>query len=408
MPRKPMSGRRLGDLTTDLSVAALLRVVSVKQVKQALRETDAEGERIRLLPPVLVVYLVIMIGLQAQVSVQENLRMLLHSLRLRFGQGRLKVAGGTAISFARRRLGVRPMAWLFAKVAQPLARTAHPDCFWKTLRPMAVDGTSAAVSCTKLNCERFGRPKNQHGQAGYPQVKIVVLLECATRAVVGWTMGASDDDEKTLAESLWDRLTPDMLLMADRAFYSFHRWRDCSGRCGALLWRVRNDLKPERLQALADGSYLALIRPSQKLIRRRLARSDESMTVRVIEYQAVMADDSLGERVRLFTDLLDPEVASAEELAALYPHRWPVETGFDELKSHLRGPERVLRSQRPELVEQEIHGFLLAHYIVRATMYEAAARDGCPPREMSFTHAVHVIRRHTADFPPSGPVAPNS
>lgn len=39
---------------------------------------------------------------------------------------------------------------------------------------------------------------------------------------------------------------------------------------------------------------------------------------------------------------------------------------FDEFKTHLRGgAEIVLRSKRPRLVIQEIHGLLLAHFAIR-------------------------------------------
>ena len=124
------------------------------------------------------------------------------------------------------------------------------------------------------------------------------------------------------------------------------------------------------------------------------------MTVRVVEYVPCYEDSTDGERVRLLTTLLDPEEASAEELAALFPQRWEIETGFDELKTHLRGKDRVFRSQRPDLVEQEIYGFLLAYYVVRKVIADAARKNREPPATFSFTHAVRVIRRKLALFPP--------
>src|SRR5207253_10754500 len=69
--------------------------------------------------------------------------------------------------------------------------------------------------------------------------------------------------------------------------------------------------------------------------------------------------------LRLVTTILDPLRAPAEELAALYHERWEIENTFDELKTHLRGRQIVLRSKTPELVRQEFYGFLLAHFAVR-------------------------------------------
>lgn len=103
--------------------------------------------------------------------------------------------------------------------------------------------------------------------------------------------------------------------------------------------------------------------------------------------------------VRLFTTLTDPRSAPAEELAMLYTQRWEAETDFDELKTHLRGPDRILRSPIPDLVEQEIYGFLLAYAVVRLTMFEAARRENFPPNRLSFIHAVRVIRRRIAFSP---------
>jgi IS4 transposase len=106
--------------------------------------------------------------------------------------------------------------------------------------------------------------------------------------------------------------------------------------------------------------------------------------------------------VRLITTLLDPAQAPAEELAHLYTERWTEESSFDELKTHLRGSGRVLRSPLPDLVEQEWYGFLLAYYVVRVTIAEAARREGASPRTFSFVRAVRVIKRRLAFSPSDG------
>jgi hypothetical protein len=52
--------------------------------------------------------------------------------------------------------------------------------------------------------------------------------------------------------------------------------------------------------------------------------------------------------------------------------RWEHETGNDQLKTHLRGPGRVLRSRSPDMVRQEIYGYLLTHYAISALICQAA------------------------------------
>ena len=102
--------------------------------------------------------------------------------------------------------------------------------------------------------------------------------------------------------------------------------------------------------------------------------------------------------------ILDPDKAPASELAALYHQRWEIETAFDELKTHLRGAQIVLRSKTPDLVRQEFYGLMMAHFAIRGLMHEAALKAGQDPDRLSFLHAVRVIRRKLAVYhaiPPS-------
>ena len=61
--------------------------------------------------------------------------------------------------------------------------------------------------------------------------------------------------------------------------------------------------------------------------QRGTKKGSEAVIVRVIEYRLTdpgVADDK-GEIYRLITTILDPSVATAAELAALYPQRWEIE-----------------------------------------------------------------------------------
>ena len=87
--------------------------------------------------------------------------------------------------------------------------------------------------------------------------------------------------------------------------------------------------------------------------------------------------DELNALSRGYIDLspvVDPLQGPADELAALYHDRWEIETALDELKTHLRGANIVLRSKTPDLVRQEFYGLLMAHFAVRALMHGARGR----------------------------------
>ena len=53
----------------------------------------------------------------------------------------------------------------------------------------------------------------------------------------------------------------------------------------------------------------------------------------------------------------------------------------------------ILRSKTPDLVLQEVHGLMLAHYAVRRLIHEAARKVDEDPDRLSFVHAVRVVRR---------------
>jgi hypothetical protein len=95
--------------------------------------------------------------------------------------------------------------------------------------------------------------------------------------------------------------------------------------------------------------------------------------------------------------------ARADELADGYHQRWEQETGHDQLKTHLRGPGRLLRSRLPELVYQEIWAWLIVHYAMAVLITRAAEAADVDPDRVSFTRMLRIARRTatgTAGFPP--------
>lgn len=71
--------------------------------------------------------------------------------------------------------------------------------------------------------------------------------------------------------------------------------------------------------------------------------------MRVIDY-AIEDGRHNDQHYRLLTTILDPHAASATQLAGVYSQRWKIESIFDELKTHQRGPRTVLRSRSPDPV----------------------------------------------------------
>jgi Transposase DDE domain len=253
------------------------------------------------------------------------------------------------------------------------------------------------VADSEENEKEFGRPGASEGHSAYPQLRFVALLENGTHVLFAARWGRYDRSELSLAEEVIQHLRAGMLCLADRLYLGGPLWKKAVQTGADLLWRCQRRMKFSCVQRLEDGSYLSYIYPERDDRRRHSEDPERRLLVRVIEYR-LRGMQSKEPWYRLVTTLVDPQQAPARELAALYQQRWEIETTLDEFKVHLRGPQVVLRSHTPDLVKQEFYGFLMLHFAVRSFMHEAALSAQRDPDELSFVHAVRVLKRHLPMF----------
>lgn len=308
-----------------------------------------------------------------------------------------------ALFQARKRLGSEPLRVLYDTAAVPLADPQVTGDFYRSWRLMSIDGLCLDVADTDANVERFGRPPSSRGGGrggAFPQVRVLGLAECGSHAIVDAAIGAYRHGEQTLAESVLRSLTPGMLLLADRGFFSYTLW-DKSRATGAdLLWRLKSNAVLPVETRYSDGSFASHVYPGTKARRNHT----DAIAVRVVEYTLDRADAESSERTyRLLTTITDPDAAPADELAQLYFQRWEIETAFAELKTHQRSPALVLRSKVPDGVIQEVYGYLCVHYAIRWLMHSAATNFGHDPDRLSFTRSLRAARRTTASHPGFSP-----
>ena len=403
MPRagwvKPETDRRLSDL---VSVGVLTRVFPPDVVDEVIAEVGRTEQRRRALPARVVAYFAVGMALYSEGSYEDVFAQLTDGLSWSSRWADTYVPPSkSAIFQARARLGAEPVEALFRRVAGPLATEATPGSWLARRRLVALDGTCLDVADTADNARHFGRPGVMKGeQAAFPQARLVALAECGTHAMFDAVVGAYTTAEVTLAGQLVERLQPGMLVIADRLFYGFPLWRKAQATGADLLWRAKTNIKPRHIATLADGSWLAEVRPGGNA-----GRHTPPLTVRIIDYTIDDGRDH-PESYRLLTTILDPDEAPATELAAAYAQRWEIELALDELKTHQRGPRTVLRSKSPDLVRQEIWGHLCCHYAIRTLMADTAEHAGHDPDRVSFVAALRIARRslaHQGDFPPSRP-----
>ena len=391
-------------ITDYISLGVIAKFFPRERVHAVLEQTGRASVRERDLPAHVVVYYVIALALYMRSSYREVLRCLLEGVQWLLDPSTVvKVAGKSGISQARTRLGAKPVQALYEAMVAPIAGKRTKGAWYRQWRLVSLDGSTLDVADTQENEKAFGRPGASRGSSAFPKIRFVALLENGTHVLWAARMDKYSTDELTLAEEVVPALQKGMLCLADRFFPGHKLWQKAAATGADLLWRTRQNARLEVDQRLPDGSYLSRIYPSTS--DRRNER--KAIVVRVIDYRLDKVPDA-EPIYRLITTILDHKLAPAKELAALYHERWEIETALDELKTHLRGAQIVLRSKTPELIKQEFYGLLMAHFAIRGLMHEAALKAGEDPDRLSFLHAVRVVQRRMARFAAISPSAQKS
>jgi hypothetical protein len=408
-----------GVLTDWVSLGVLASAVPRDAVDDAVAGTGRGAKRAGgKLPPHVMVYFVMALALFADDDYEEVAARLMETLR---GWGcwdrewEVPTRGG--ITQARRRLGPEPLAEVFSQVAGPVAGLDTAGAFLGPWRLMSLDGMEWDVPDSTANRAAFGSRAGSEGPAAYPKIRVVTISECgshaAVLAAVGPAAGGKGSGEQSLARGLLPRVEEDWLVIADRNFYCWRDWCTAADTGAALLWRVKSDILLPVLEPLPDGSFRSVL-VSPKITRgKRQAlveaarhgrdlEEDQARYVRVIEYEIPDREgNGKDELFALVTSITDFRLAPAEALARAYHQRWEHEGGNAQLKTYLRGPGKVLRSQSPAMAEQEIWGYLLTHYAISALICAAATAAGIDPDRVKFKRTLRIARRAVGPaFPP--------
>ncbi|WP_308129710.1 IS4 family transposase [Kitasatospora aureofaciens] len=411
--------QRAGGLPDQVSIGVLAASVPRDVVDEAVAVCGRQAQRTGgKLPPHLVVYFAMALALFGDDDYEEVMARLTQAL-VSWGSVGVEWVPPTTggITQARQRMGAEVLREVFERVAEPVADLLTPGAFLGPWRLMAIDGVEWDVPDSEQNAAAFGYPG---GGAAFPKARLVSISECASHAHLAAAIGpvvGEGSGEQSLARQLYPALQEDQLLLADSNFYSFEDWRLAAGTGAQLLWRVGVRVDLPLIEDLGDGSYLSLVFSRQAHTRQAKARivqaaregrqphPDQARLVRVIEYD--VPDRGLEaerELICLITTITDPRTVTAERLARAYHDRWEHEVAAAQLKTTMRGPGRILRSKSPDLIRQEIYGYLLTHHAISALICRAATHAGIDPDRVKFTRTLRIVRRHVtatpAAFPP--------
>jgi hypothetical protein len=376
-------------------------IIPLQAIEQVLDETKRWEQRVRKLSMVSMIYFVIGLGFWANLSYKQVLYKLSQALRFLRRQSCEQLPTSHALSSRRQQLGSAPLQLLFERCCHVRATPETPGAFRFGLRLMALDSTIENVPDTPANASAFGRPCSQHGPGAFPQVKGTYLLECGTHLLVAAQFTPWRRNERLVAPDLLRQVPTDSLLTWDAGLHSYALVRQLVVDWQRhLLGRLPADILTPIVQVLPDGSYLTDLLPESAR-----TKGQEPLRLRVIEY--TITDPALpgyGQRHRLLTSLLDPDLAPALDLIDCDHERWEIEIAIDEIDTHQRLARHTLRSKTPEGVRQELYGLLLGYYAVRALMLDAAQSQALDVDRLSFTHALCVIECALPEFQLTDPV----
>jgi hypothetical protein len=333
-------------------------------------------------------WVVLAMGILTDLPIRQVFK---HARRLRTSED---APHRSSLCVARQRLGVAPLRHLFQEVVHPLASPETPGAFYRGLRLMGIDGTVMDVPDTPANEKTFGRPSGgKRGDGAFPQIRKLSLVELGTHVEVAMQIKPCTVSEQAMMPSLLRHVTPEMLLIWDRNFFSYPLWKTLNLREIKVLARVKANLVLRPITHLSDGSYLAKIYANEGARR----NDRDGIVVRVIKYKLDDPQRVGHDEVHvLLTNLLDENAFPACELICGYHERWEQELVNDEQKTH-QDPRRAtkpahLRSETPAGVIQELYALSMGHFVVRALMFEAAQREHLDPDRLSFTGCFQILQ----------------
>jgi hypothetical protein len=361
--------------------------ISAAWVMAALTLTGTATVRRRRLPAEQVLWLVVGMALFRNLSIDEVVREL--ELALPSDDGEVVPS---AIAQARERLGPDPVQWLFQRTGAAWAHASAERHQWRGLKVYGVDGTTVRAPDSIENRVHFGSqgagPKR--GTSGYPLVRLLTLMALRSHLLVDARFGPYSTGEISYAKELWELVPDDSLAIVDRNFFSAAILIPLARDGQRRHWLIRGKKGQQwtTMKKLGSGDELVEMTISQSAhaTDSTLPRGG-TWQMRAIRYQRRGFRPQL-----LFTSMMDPVLFPAKEIIELYHERWELELGFNEVKTEMLEREETIRSRKPDGVEQELWGLLLAYNLVRREMENVAREARVPPSRISFIAGLRFIR----------------
>lgn len=300
-----------------------------------------------------------------------------------------------ALSQRGQSMGVEIFTRILQAALQPLADAArHPEAFHRGYRLLAFDGTRFNLRNTQaINAVAVkNKCSKGSGVPAFAHMPGVVLVELGLHQPLAASFSWKGEGELTLVRRILESqpLPERGLVLADRLYgtpsllWQLKPLLEASS--GALLFRVRSNLKATPVKSLPDGSWLVSVAARDPETNDYLGE----MELREIRAEIHHEGGEKPQPIRLWTSLLDQTLDPAGKLVELYTTRWEEELFFRELKSHLHGRNNLLDGQTPETAAQEVLAMLLAASLIARQREAVAAVAKTGILRISFAKVLHT------------------
>ncbi|WP_230354282.1 IS4 family transposase [Lelliottia sp. WAP21] len=382
------------NITSPEHARSLSDLIPAEFIQKALTLTDTVTLRKRKLPLESMIWLVVGMSIFCNRPMTEIVNLM--DITDRTGE---PFTARSSVIQRRKTLGEDAVRELFDITQRHWnQQAAHPK--WHGLNLFAVDGVVWRTADTPENSAAFSRPAGGNGIGGYPQVRMVCLMELSSHLINASAFDSENVSEMRLAAQLAERTPDESITLFDKGFYSpglLHHWQT-SGEKRHWLLPLKKNTQYEVVRKLGRGDELVELKTSPQA-RKQWPALPGQFTARLLTRTVD------GKERQVLTSLTDPNRYPGKDISELYRHRWEIELGYREAKQGMLDSRWTLRSKLPELVRQELWGVLLTYNLVRYQMVRMAfeLKGDYLPYQLSFSGSISEITRLLITLPWASP-----
>jgi hypothetical protein len=260
--------RQIGEeskVCQQIDLGLLQDVLPSVMIEELLESYQMWEEREKKLNMVALTYWLIALHLYPQLSMRAVYAKLVSGQRAWRDDVPQQIPVKSAFSYRREQLGSELLEDLFAQCGGPKATEQTPGAFWRGLRLLSIDGTVESVPDTPGNREAFRYSTDDaESQSPFPQVRLVLLVECATHLICDAELSSCRQGEASSLRLLLERWRLEQsLLLWDSGFHSSWAIFEVCARGGHVLGRLKKNVLLTSFVTLVDGSYLTHIYQDQ-------------------------------------------------------------------------------------------------------------------------------------------------